>query len=90
MALGWKREDITDPIILHQFLEALLWKISFQGSSLVDLYDRASRGRAIQDLGQKSSYTKLETGIEPHWTWGKNQAIYEMDGLLTKSWPRLR
>ena len=30
--------------------------------------DKASRGRAIQGLGQKSSYTKLETEIELHLT----------------------
>ena len=35
----------------------------------------------MQDLGQKSGYTKLEAGIEPYWTRGKNQAIYEVDGL---------
>ena len=47
--------------------------------------DKASRGRAIQGLGQKSSYTKLETEIELHLTWGKNQAIYEMDDLWQRA-----
>ena len=40
----------------------------FTSQSLSVNNDKASWGRAMQDLGQKSSYTKLETGIEPYWT----------------------
>ena len=38
----------------------------FTSQSLSVDNDKASRGRAIQGLGQKSSYTKLETEIEPY------------------------
>ena len=64
----------------------------FTSQSLSANNDKASWGRAMQDLGQKSSYIKLETGIEPYWTWGKNQAIYEVDGLWQQAdlgWDKL-
>ena len=85
MALGWKREDVINLIILHQFLETLTMKDFFlrifTSQSLSVDNGKASQGQAIQDLGQKSSYTKLETEIEPYWTWDKNLVIYEMDSL---------
>ena len=64
----------------------------FTSQSLSVDNDKASWGRAIQGLRQKSSYTRLETEIEPYWTWGKNQAIYEMDGLWQRAdlgWDKL-
>ena len=64
----------------------------FTSQSLSANNDEASWGRAMQDLGQRSSYTKLETEIEPYWAWGKDQVIYEVDGLWQQAdlgWDKL-